>query len=487
MEEHDDFPTPEVVDDQIERLSTEADNLSAATRLVHDLRNIYQPHAARDTHSLERVWERLAHSENQVQSRQGGNNQTIDLMKIRQERSQYMISDSHSLSRWTTLQRRSGIAAAVLFLTLLVGSMIVVLNYAHQGNTQTGSLSHPLAPVHTSSSTYRDGTTPVAPQNQGKTLYSYHTVDNIYSLAWSPNSARIAMGTDTVVREWDATSGKHVFTYNPNPNGGASVLSVAWSLDGQRIADGSGNVQIWNAKTGHLYITFPSSQQLGAIQQSSSNAYLSSHIATTPFSGGSVVNSTAWSPKGTYMASALDGGYGNIVDVWDTSTGKIITTYHKHTNYVTQVAWSPDGKYVASSSLDGTVQVWNASTGKTITTFKGDSGTVAWSPNGKLVASGGSDGTVQVWNPMTGQIILTYRGHTGDVDAVAWSPDSTRIASGGADTTVQIWDAATGKTLYTYHGHANNVRTLAWSPDGKYITSAEDSETGGGTVKVWVA
>jgi eukaryotic-like serine/threonine-protein kinase len=88
---------------------------------------------------------------------------------------------------------------------------------------------------------------------------------------------------------------------------------------------------------------------------------------------------------------------------------------------------------------------------------------------------------------LTGQTSLTYRGHTGGVDAVAWSPDSTRIASGGTDTTVQIWDASTGKTLYTYHGHSNNVRTLAWSPDGKYITSAEDSEIGGGTVKVWVA
>src|SRR5258708_4845330 len=376
MEEHDDFPTPEVVDDQIERLSAEADNLSHATRLVHDLHNTYQPHAIRDTHSLERVWERLAHSGNQMLSHQGGNNQPIDLMKIRQERSQYMNSHSPSVSRWAMLQQRSGIAAAILFLTLLVGSMIIVLNHAHQGNTQTGSLSHPVAPVHKSSSTLNDGATPIVPQNQGKTLYSYHTIDNIYSLAWSPNSARIAMGTDTVVREWDATTGKHVFTYNPNPNGGASVLSVAWSLDGQRIADSSGNVQIWNAKTGHLYITFPSSQ-LGAVQQSASNAYLSSHVATTPFSGGSVIYSTAWSPNGKYMASALDGGYGNIVDVWDTSTGKVITTYRGHTDYVSQVAWSPDGKYVASSSYDGTVQVWNASTGKSLVTYKGHSSGVS--------------------------------------------------------------------------------------------------------------
>lgn len=487
MRQDDDFPTSEALDEQIERLSIEANTLSPSTRLVHDLHSTYEPYATNDARSLERVWERLAHSQNAMLSRQDENIQPIDTQKYRQERSHYMITTTRSVSRRRTLQQRAGIIAAMLFLTLLVGSMIVVLNYAHQGSTQTSSPSHAIAPVHKQSPTFSHGTTITTLQNQGKTLYSYHTIENIYSLAWSPNSARIAMGTDTAVREWDATTGKYVFSYNPNPNGGGSVLSVAWSPDGQRIADGSGNAQIWNAKTGHLYITFPSSQQLGAIQQSSSNAYLSSHVTTTLFSGGSMIYSTAWSPNGKYMASALDGGYGNIVDVWNTSTGKVITTYHGHTDYVSQVAWSPDGNYVASSSYDGTVRVWNASTGKTIMDYKGDSGAVAWSPDGKLVASGGDDGTVQVWNPMTGQIVLTYRGHSGAVDTVAWSPDSTRIASGGADKAVQIWDAATGKTLYTYHGHSTYVRTLAWSPDGKYITSAEDSETGGGTVKVWIA
>ncbi len=487
MEKHGDFPTPEEIDEQIEQLAEETHSYSPAARLVCDLHATYQPHAAKDAHSLERVWERLAHHEGQMLSRSDDNNQPIDLLKYRQERSEYMNTTTHSVSSWGTLQHRLGIVAAVLFLTLLVGSMIVVLNFAHQGKTQTGSPSHPVAPVLKSTLT----ATPInSPQGQGKTLYSYHTVDNIYSLSWSPDSERIAMGTDTVVREWDATTGKHVFTYNPNPNGGPSILSVAWSPNGQRIAEGSGTAEIYNAKTGHVYITFPSSGQLSAVQPSTSSAYLSSHAATTLLSGGSAIYSTAWSPDGKYMVSALDGGYGNIVDVWDASTGKIITTYHGHTDYVTQVAWSPDGKYIASSSLDGTVQIWIASTGQTITTYKGHTSyvnAVAWSPNGQLVASASDDGTVQIWNPMTGQTVLTYRGHTGGVDALAWSPDGTRIASGGADTTVQIWNATTGKILYTYRGHKTYVRTLAWSPNGKYIISAEDSELGGGTVKVWVA
>ncbi len=60
MDKHADFPTPEDVDDQIERLFVEASDYSPAARLVRDLHTTYRPYAAKDAHSLERVWERLA-------------------------------------------------------------------------------------------------------------------------------------------------------------------------------------------------------------------------------------------------------------------------------------------------------------------------------------------------------------------------------------------------------------------------------------------
>jgi hypothetical protein len=85
MRQDDDFLTPEALDEQIERLSIEADTLSPSTRLVHDLHSTYEPYATKDARSVERVWERLVHSENAMLSRQDENIQPIDIQKYRRK------------------------------------------------------------------------------------------------------------------------------------------------------------------------------------------------------------------------------------------------------------------------------------------------------------------------------------------------------------------------------------------------------------------
>jgi WD40 repeat protein len=63
--------------------------------------------------------------------------------------------------------------------------------------------------------------------------------------------------------------------------------------------------------------------------------------------------------------SAWDNG---IVVVWDALTGKHIYTYRGHADFypghytagqsVNSVAWSPNGTQIASGGSDSTVQVW---------------------------------------------------------------------------------------------------------------------------------
>jgi WD40 repeat protein len=99
-------------------------------------------------------------------------------------------------------------------------------------------------------------------------------------------------------------------------------------------------------------------------------------------------------------------------------------TYRGHAGGVTGVAWSPDGTYIASAGNDATAQVWDAMTGKLLLTYRADTGgspvALAWSPDGKyLVASEFRQSTpqvnkctVQVIDAKTGKTILTYNGHT---------------------------------------------------------------------------
>jgi eukaryotic-like serine/threonine-protein kinase len=69
----------------------------------------------------------------------------------------------------------------------------------------------------------------------------------VTSVAWSPDSTRIASGSlDDTVQVWDATTGTLKLTYRGHLN---NVNSVAWSPDGTRIASGGNDktVQVWKA------------------------------------------------------------------------------------------------------------------------------------------------------------------------------------------------------------------------------------------------
>jgi serine/threonine protein kinase len=203
-------------------------------------------------------------------------------------------------------------------------------------------------------------------------------------------------------------------TYRGHSN---TVLAVAWSPDGRRIASCAYDktAQVWNASNGSDTFTY------------------TGHSAT--------VWQVTWSPDGQRIASCSDD---KTVQVWNASDGSPVLTYRGHSIGVITVAWSPDGMRIASSG-DEKVQVWNASDGSNIITYRGHTGKVqwvAWSPDGQYIASGSRDLTVQVWNATNGNNIITYRGHSDNVQTVAWSPDGKLIASGARDQTVQVWHVA---------------------------------------------
>jgi WD40 repeat protein/serine/threonine protein kinase len=288
----------------------------------------------------------------------------------------------------------------------------------------------------------------------------------------------------------------------------ASVSSVAFSSDGQRLASGSADrtVIIRDAATGQARLVLrghtgpvwgvafsPDGERLASVGASGGPGQPHEvkiwEVATgkevLSFSGRSGwIQCVVFSPDGQHLATAANAGTEGVVKVWDAASGKEVFSSSAHAHGAYSVTFSPDGEYLATAG-DQTIRIWHASTYQESRSFHGhDSGVrgLAFSPDNRQVASAGFDGMVAIWDPTTGRKVLSLRGHTQRVHAVAYSPDGTRLASASADQTVKLWDVADGRELWSYRGHTSEVFSVAFSPDGRRLASSA-----GKTIKVWDA
>ena len=103
-----------------------------------------------------------------------------------------------------------------------------------------------------------------------------------------------------------------------------------------------------------------------------------------------------------------------------------------HTSWIGRIAWSPNGSYLASASSDATIRIWNTHSRACEYTLRGHKNTVysaAWSPDGRRLASASLDKSVALWDMANGNKAEFLRGHTMVVYSVAWSPDGQLLAS----------------------------------------------------------
>ena len=272
-------------------------------------------------------------------------------------------------------------------------------------------------------------------------------VDYVTAVAWSPDSRRVATGSDDGVRVWDAVTGENVLSLEH----GHKVWSVAWLPDGSRIATGSDGVRVWDAVTGENVLSLKHDYRLGLV---------------------------VWSPDGSRIATSSTF---DDVQVWDAVTGEVTgenVLSLKHSRLVKLVVWLSDGSRIATGS-DG-VRVWDAVTGENVLSLEHDRlvKLVAWSPDSRRIATGSDDG-VWVWDAVTGENVLSLE-HDRLVKLVAWSPDSRRIAT-GSDDGARVWDAVTGESLFSLK-RSRLVDSVVWSPDGSRIATGS-----AGGVRVWDA
>ena len=280
-----------------------------------------------------------------------------------------------------------------------------------------------------------------------------------------------------------------------------SVVSLAFSPDGQRFISGSGNgtVLLWEVAT-------------------------MEPIDPPLSTSGSSIEAVAYSPDGQLVAST---GQDLQISIWNAITGELIgDPLRGHEELVTSIAFSPDGKLLASGSMDRHIFIWDVASGQRLDEdgLKDDDtiASLAWSPDGRILAAGTFGPTVSFWTDENGDGLFQpaqdpLRGLSNPVRSIAWSPDGKTLAFGlGSDDNapesgdVILWDYENRQEIRYSHpdgtqqfkpvafdpaenspsvgllegpipGNTQRIRTVAFHPSGRILAIGRDD----GTIVFW--
>jgi WD40 repeat protein len=287
----------------------------------------------------------------------------------------------------------------------------------------------------------------------GQRQPTLHRTENvIWSLAFSPDGTRLALGgTNPQIEVRDMKTGELLWTKSEPQL--PQAMSVAFSHDGTSLAAGFG---LYSNVSGRIFKV--------ALYEATNGR----EVGTVPSPKGGA-NDLAFHPDGRRVAVAGS----EVVEVWDVVTRTKVHALRGHSKWVYCLAFSPDGRWLATGGWDRTVKLRAAGTGEEQVTIFGHQGFVldlAFSPDSRSLATTSEDRSVRLWEVPSGRQIGTFHGHTDFVQAVAFAPDGRELASGSLEGTLKVWDRRTSLPV-VFNGHTGWVVRLALRKDGRRVVS----------------
>ncbi|HEX4613279.1 MAG TPA: sigma-70 family RNA polymerase sigma factor [Urbifossiella sp.] len=292
------------------------------------------------------------------------------------------------------------------------------------------------------------------------------TIQTDGRIVLSPDGRTLAGGNTTgAVRLWDVATGEERAALRCDPD---RILALTFSADGKTLAAASGGaVRLWDVATAKERGTLKSAAggawgvvagwkavpdhtwKAGIVWKGVPNAavFPLPALALSPDGRVLATNRVAMPDQGPNappgalvpLASA-DQKSLNDVTLWDTTSGRELTTLRGHSGPVLDVLISPDGTAVATVSADKSLRLWDAKTGE-------------------------SRATIELENPFTGRVLFT--------------PGGGAILAPTAGAVATLWDVKTGRRQADLAGPPGPWRCYAFSRDGRTLATAVSPPAGG--------
>ncbi len=314
-----------------------------------------------------------------------------------------------------------------------------------------------------------------------------------YSVAYSPDGTRLAVGVDQSVELLDPAGGTALAHF---PLAGGAAWFLVWSADGRRLAVGqdAGGLAVLDAVTGRPTYQAKHGGAPPVVCFHPGGHWLASHgddgtvrvhdllagtvIATLPGATPGPPTRFEFRPDGRRLATQT----GPLtVSLWDTADWTPRGTANpKSGSAVSSLSWL-DGRRLVMATADAGVLVWDAETDAPERHLSADRHLMVGhdvSAGGKRVAAGDWGRLVWVWDAETGRRVTVCRGHTEAIFRVALAPDGARVAAVGrswASSALRAWDVPGRQPVRTFDpptpGRTDRVGGLAWHPDGDRLAA----------------
>jgi hypothetical protein len=237
----------------------------------------------------------------------------------------------------------------------------------------------------------------------------------IHSLAFSPDSQTLAVGTVGPILLWDVQTAKSQSLPQVGP-----IALMRFSPDGRWLAACTRagwrtkpGLQVWDMKVGKAVAP----------------------LAPLPNAPTDMV----FLPDGRTLQT-VEVGKNNTLRRWDASTGQQVGP---------AVPFAPPPSVIR---------------------------TVLRSDGGQFL-TGSASGSVQQWGCLSGQKVGPAMVHPSPVAQLAYGPDGGTVAVGHVDGTARLWDAATSRPVGPRLPHTGKLIGLTFDPGGTLLTTTEDGTT----------